>query len=142
MSYAFEMKLKGMQVREAKGPKVKTPADIARDFEDIVNLDREAFFVVTLAMNNKIIDRHLISLGTLGSAPVHPREVFKPAILDSAASIILVHNHPSGDTAPSEQDLIITKSLKEAAEILGIKILDHLIVGSGGVFSFCESCCL
>lgn len=139
MAYAFELKMKSMQIREAKGPKIASPADIAKDFEDIVNLDREAFFVVTLASNNKIIDRHLISLGTLSSSPVHPREVFKPVILDSAASIILVHNHPSGDTAPSSQDIDITKKLQEGAEIFGIRILDHIIVGRNGNYSFSES---
>jgi len=75
--------------------------------------------------------RHTISIGNLNSAPVHPREVFAPAIKRGAAAIIVAHNHPSGDVTPSPEDILITKRLAEAGELLGIKLLDHVIIGSG-----------
>jgi len=79
--------------------------------------------------------RETVSIGSLNASIVHPREVFKPAVIASAASIVLVHNHPSGDPEPSEEDLAITKRLVEAGELLGIAVLDHVIVASRGVVS-------
>ena len=79
-----------------------------------------------------MIARTMISLGLLDSCPVHPREVFRQAIIDSAAAIILVHNHPSGDTTPSAEDLRVTRQLVEASRILGIRVLDHIIVAREG----------
>lgn len=139
MAYAFEIKVKAMQVREAKGPVAKDAASFAEMFKDIATLDREAFYVVTLNQKNKVIDRHLISLGTLTASLVHPREVFKPCILDSAACIAFVHNHPSGSTEPSSEDRTLTKRLKEGAELLGFRILDHVIVTAEGQYSFQEN---
>lgn len=136
MAYAFEMKIKAMQVREATGPAVKVSADIATVFADIANLDREAFYVVTLNQKHKIIDKHLISLGTLTASLVHPREVFKPCIMDNAATLILVHNHPSGDPTPSKEDHEITARLQEGAKLLGFSIMDHIIIGRPGHYSF------
>lgn len=90
---------------------------------------QESFWVILLDRKNHAIGRVLISLGTLTSALAHPREVFKPAIIASAAAIIVAHNHPSGDPAPSSQDLQVTRILREAANILQITLLDHVIVG-------------
>jgi len=92
-------------------------------------LDRENFVVLLLDTKNKIIGLNTVSIGTLNSSLVHPREVFKPAILASAAAIILAHNHPSGDPKPSKEDIEITKRLIEAGDLLGIAVLDHIIVG-------------
>ena len=139
MAYAFEVKIKAMQVREAKGPSIKGATDIVAAFADIATMDREAFYVVTLTQKHKVIDRHLISLGTLNASLVHPREVFKPVILDSAAAIIFCHNHPSGDCTASPEDKALTTRLKSAAEIFGISLLDHVIVGGTSHFSFAES---
>jgi DNA repair protein RadC len=136
MAYAFEMKIKAMQVREATGPAIKVSTDIAAAFADIANLDREAFYVVTLNQKHKVIDRHLISLGTLTASLVHPREVFKPCIMDNAAAIILVHNHPSGDPTPSKEDREITARLHEGAKMLGFVLMDHIIIGRPGHHSF------
>ena len=76
-----------------------------------------------------MIARHLITLGLLDTAPCHPREVFRPAIQDSAAAIILAHNHPGGDPTPSVEDLKVTRQLIEAGTLIGIRVLDHVIVG-------------
>jgi DNA repair protein RadC len=138
-AYAFTLKMKAMEVREATGPKVIDSADLAKDFKDIVSLDREAFFCVTLNQRHKIIDRHLVSLGTLTASLVHPREVFRPCLLDSAAAVAFVHNHPSGDCTPSPEDKSLTARLKAGAELLGLRVLDHVIIGREGHYSFAEN---
>ncbi len=92
------------------------------------NLDREYFMILHLDSKNKVIKDEVISIGSLIGAIAHPREVFKSAIKESAHSIILVHNHPSGDSNPSEDDLEITERLIKSGEILGIKVLDHVII--------------
>jgi len=80
----------------------------------------------------------MVSQGSLNSCPVHPREVYKPALLASASSVIFVHSHPSGDSNPSESDRAITNKLKEVGELLGIEVLDHVIVGRGEFYSFAD----
>jgi len=90
--------------------------------------DQEICCVLMLDGKNRIVSIHQVSQGSLNQSVVHPREVFKAAILSNAAAVVLAHNHPSGDSAPSREDIEITKRLKEAGEILGIKVLDHVIV--------------
>lgn len=90
--------------------------------------DREYTFVIHLDVKNKVLARELVSIGTVDACLLHPREVFKGAIFNGASSIILVHNHPSGDLTPSEEDEIITDRLKEAGEVLGIRLLDSVII--------------
>ncbi len=120
------------QVRNPGRPVISSPADVDRLLRGrIANLDRENFVVVLLNTKNEVIESPLVSVGTLSSALVHPREVFKPAIRASAASVILAHNHPSGNIEPSREDREVTRRLVEAAEILGIEVLDHVIVGDG-----------
>jgi DNA repair protein RadC len=97
----------------------------------IANLDRENFVAMLLNTKNEVIETPTISVGTLSASLVHPREVFKPAIRASAASVILAHNHPSGNVEPSREDREVTKRLARAAELLGIELLDHVIVGDG-----------
>lgn len=97
---------------------------------------REHFIVLLLNARHEVLGKETVSIGSLNASIVHPREVFKPALLQSAASIVLVHNHPSGDAEPSEEDLSITKRLVEAGELLGIGVLDHVIVASRGIVSF------
>ena len=92
-------------------------------------LAQEAFVVFTLDSKNMMISRHLISLGLLDTSLVHPREVFRPALLDGAKTIIVAHNHPSGDPSPSGEDIKITQQLVEAGKILRVQILDHVIIG-------------
>ena len=120
------------QVRNPERPVISSPADVDRLLRGrIANLDRENFVVVLLNTKNEVIESPLVSVGTLSAALVHPREVFKPAIRASAASVILTHNHPSGKVEPSREDREITGRLVESAEILGIEVLDHVILGDG-----------
>jgi DNA repair protein RadC len=119
------------QVRNPGRPVISSPADVERLLRGrIANLDRENF-VVVLLNKNEVIETSTVSVGTLGASLVHPREVFKPAVRASAASVILAHNHPSGKVEPSREDREVTKRLGEAAEILGIEVMDHVIVGDG-----------
>jgi DNA repair protein RadC len=99
---------------------------------------KEYFLALLLDGKNRIIKRVQISEGSLNQSIVHPREVFSPAVKESAAAVILVHNHPTGDPAPSSEDIAITRRLKEAGEIMGIKVLDHIIIGDGEYLSFVE----
>ena len=109
---------------------VKNPSDIVKYYmEKLKDLKKEYFIAVFLDSKNKIIKDEVISIGTLNSSLVHPREVFKEAIRNSANSIILVHNHPSGSVEPSEEDYRVNKVLIETGNLVGIKVLDHLIVG-------------
>jgi DNA repair protein RadC len=118
------------QVRNPGRPMVSSPADVDRLLRGrIANHDRENFIVVLLNTKNEVIGTPLVSVGTLSASLVHPREVFKPAIRSSAASVVLAHNHPSGKAEPSREDREVTGRLVEAAEILGIEVLDHVIVG-------------
>ena len=95
----------------------------------------EQFWIVLLDTKNRIIGEIMVSQGSMTASIVHPREVFLPAIINSAANIIAIHNHPCGDTTPSKEDRLITEQLRKAGNILGIKVLDHLIVGTDGWFS-------
>jgi DNA repair protein RadC len=99
---------------------------------------KEYFLTLLLDGKNRIIRRVQVSEGSLNQSIVHPREVFVPAVKESAAAIILVHNHPTGDPAPSSEDIAITRRLREAGEIMGIKVLDHIIIGDGEFVSFVE----
>ncbi|TWJ18007.1 RadC family protein [Geobacter argillaceus] len=99
---------------------------------------KEYFLILLLDGKNRILREVQISEGSLNQSIVHPREVFNPAVRESAAAVILVHNHPSGDPTPSREDLEISKRLKEAGELLGIRVLDHIIVGDNAYVSFVE----
>ena len=96
---------------------------------EMEHLKKEHFKIVMLDTKNQIIATEEVSIGNLNSSIVHPREVYKEAIKRSSASIILVHNHPSGDPTPSKEDINITRRLVECGELLGIRVLDHVIIG-------------
>jgi DNA repair protein RadC len=103
------------------------------------DVDREHFVVIMLNQKNKVIGMNTVSVGSLTASVVHPREVWKPAILSNAAAIILAHNHPSGDCQPSKEDRALTARLVEAGKLLGISILDHIVIGGEGkYFSFAD----
>ena len=106
--------------------------------EQLEGLDREQFIIACLNTKNEPTNISVVAVGTLNKAIVHPREVFKTAILSNAASIMAFHNHPSGETTPSQQDIQLTNRLYEAGELLGIKLLDHLIIGDGTFTSLKE----
>ena len=121
--------------------KISNPDQVYKAITAITSVEGEAqevFGVLILNIKNKIVAVHEISRGTLNSSMVHPREVFKPAVLHNAAAIICFHNHPSGDTEPSREDIETTKRLVEAGKIMGIEVLDHIIVGDDGYVSLKE----
>lgn len=105
-------------------------------FRDLAKEAKENFVALHLDAKNRIICYDTVSIGSLNASVVHPREVYKTVLLSSAAAVLFIHNHPSGDTKPSREDIEITKRLKDAGELLGIRVLDHLIVGETGYYSF------
>ncbi len=124
---------------ELKNFDIKDPEAVVKAIRaSIKDKAKEHFKLILLNPRNKIIGISTISVGTLNASLVHPREVFKDAIVHSAASVVLAHNHPSGDPEPSEDDLTITKRLTESGKILGIEVLDHIVVVKNGFFSFKE----
>ena len=102
-------------------------------------LDREQVWILMLNVRNHLIHREVISVGSLDTSIVHPREIFKNCIKRSAAAVIIAHNHPSGDAAPSDDDIRMTKRIIEAGKIVGITVLDHVIIGRGEYISLRES---
>ena len=124
-----------LKVKEGKECIIKNEKDVYKMMKPMENEDREHFKVILLDSRNKVIGVNTVSIGTINSSLVHPREVYKPAILGNAVSIILVHNHPSGETEPSDADIEITNQLGKAGKILGIELLDHIIIGRGKYLS-------
>ena len=114
------------------------PEHVYEFLKDAEHYDREVFFCLHLDARNRLLSCEEVSKGTLSGSLVHPREVYKAAILRSANAIIVAHNHPSGDPTPSEDDLEITSRLSKAGNILGIEVLDHIIVGDGCYYSLRE----
>ncbi len=124
--------------REEAGS-ITTPGQAAELFmEDLRYKKKEYFKVLLLNTKNHVISREEISVGSLSASIVHPREIFSLPLRKSAASVILFHNHPSGDPTPSQQDLEVTRRLVDAGNILGIAVRDHIIIGDGCFFSFRE----
>jgi len=124
---------------EAKECLVKSPKDVYELVKDeLKKADREIFLAISLNTRNRVLGINTVSVGSLNASLVHPREVFKPAILQNATGLILVHNHPSGDEKPSEEDLEITRRLVEAGKLLGIDVVDHVIVGNN-FYSFADN---
>ena len=108
--------------------------------DELVSSDRERFLSVMITTGNHLIGVETVSVGSISSAIIKPRDVFKSAILSNAVSIILCHNHPSGDLVPSDSDIEITKHLIEAGELLGVRVLDHLIISNQGYKSLRDYC--
>lgn len=126
-------------VREINdGFKITKAEHILKYVEEFRREDREHFVVLGLDTGNKVLYRDVVSIGTLNSSIVHPREVFKKACINSANKIFIVHNHPSGNLEPSEEDREIFRRLKEAGKILDIKVLDSVIIGRDGLYSEVE----
>ena len=149
MKPKFNKKYKGIKcrvylVRENAKDEVIEVNDPTKIYElvkdELVSSDRERFLSVMLTTVNHLIGVETVSVGTINSAYISPREVFKSAILANAVSIILCHNHPSGDLVPSDSDIEITKHLIEAGELLGIRVLDHLIISNQGYKSLRDYC--
>lgn len=116
--------------------KVESPSDAAKlGMKFIDDSDREQVIICCLDTKNQPTSISIVSIGSLNSSIVHPRETFKTAILSNAASVIVFHNHPSGDPTPSNEDVNITHRLKECGEIIGIELIDHIIIGNGNFVS-------
>jgi DNA repair protein RadC len=129
---AFELGKRFAKDSRSNGGTVKTPRDIARLFiDDMRHYDREHFKAALLNTKNQLLKVVTVSIGSLNASIVHPREILKPAITSSAASIILVHNHPTGDPTPSTEDIEFTKRFAKCGELIGIELLDHVIIGAG-----------
>ncbi len=134
-----QMVREGTHTGEGSRPQVSSPKDVAVLLQDYIgNVDREHFVIILLNIKNKIIGINTVSIGSLSSSIVHPREIYKAALLANAGSIILAHNHPSGDLTPSPEDISVTKRVCEAGEIIGVQVLDHIIVSDEGFYSFRE----
>jgi len=115
-----------------RGQMIREPGDVADlVMSEMRILDREHFKVILLDAKNAVISIETVSIGTLDSSIVHPREVLKPALEKSAASIILVHNHPTGEIEPSREDILVTRRFQQCGKLLGIEVLDHIIIGDG-----------
>lgn len=113
-------------------------ANVFELFRDLGTETKEHFLALHLDTKNRILCFDRVSVGSLSASIVHPREVYKSALLSSAAAILFMHNHPSGDPYPSREDLDITKRLKECGELLGIRVLDHVVIGHDRYYSFAD----
>ena len=120
-------------------PSITSPVDVLNELRHIKDAKREYFVAVYLNARNQTLKTEVISVGSLNASLVHPREVFAPAVGISAASVILGHNHPSGDVTPSREDIDLTRRMVQAGEIMGIEVVDHLIVGSERFISMKEA---
>lgn len=124
---------------EAERPVIRNANDVSSLLmSECKVLDEEHFRVLLLTTKNQLIRVEEISVGSLDNSVVHPRECFRPAIAASAAAVILIHNHPSGDPKPSKEDVAITRRLVQAGELLGINVLDHVVFGDGTIVSLKE----
>jgi DNA repair protein RadC len=137
---AFEIGRRFTREPGARVTAIRGPGDIARLFvDDMKHLDKEHFKAALLNTKNQILRVVTVSIGSLNASIVHPREILKPAISASAASIILVHNHPTGDPTPSREDVEFTRRFAKCCDLIGIQLLDHVVIGSNGYRSLKES---
>jgi len=137
---AFEIGKRFARDPGIQGASIRGPEDIAGIFMDEMrHLDREHFKAALLNTKNRILKVVTVSIGSLSASIVHPREILKPAISASAASIVLVHNHPTGDPTPSQEDIQFTQRFAKCGELLGIRLLDHVIIGAGRYRSLKET---
>ena len=122
-----------------EGLKISFPADVLPLIQHYADRKQEHFICISVNGANEVITSRIVSVGLVNKTQVHPREVFADPITDRASAIIVAHNHPSGSLNPSKEDIEVTKQLKSAGEILGIKLLDHIIFNHKGYYSFLES---
>jgi DNA repair protein RadC len=133
-----------MIIHDLSNNHIQAPEDAASIIQSWLNMlddiakDKEHFFVLILDSRNKLKFLELCSVGTMNASLVHPREVFRRAITEAGASIMIAHNHPSGDVEPSDADISITRRLGEVGKLVGIELRDHLIVSSASFYSFRE----
>ena len=126
------MQIEFLKVKEASGYTIHSALTVITLMTAEAKIDRECLWVLHLNAANRIIEKELVSVGSVNSAIIHPREVFKKAILNGATGIITIHNHPSGQVQPSKEDRAMWERLDDAGKILGIPVLDHLIITPSG----------
>jgi DNA repair protein RadC len=137
---ALELGRRLLEEGRGERPRIRAPADVYRWFAPrLADLVAEEFHVLALDSQSRVLRDLLVTRGILNSSLVHPREVFRGAIAEAAAGIIVVHNHPSGDPTPSADDRAITRQLVEAGRILDLPVYDHVVIGSGRYVSFAEA---
>ena len=136
---AFELARRVRSSPDQKKKAIQSPSDVAQIFiAKLQHLKQEVFIVVLMNSANIVMREVTITKGLLNSSLTHPREVFRPAILEQAASVILVHNHPSGNVEPSREDIVVTQQIVEAGKIVGIPVHDHIIIAGNSYTSFAE----
>lgn len=128
MKYQIVMGQLPLQVVRERNELCRTPADIRAICADMADLAQESLQVLLLDSKNRVMDRILVTLGTLNASLVHPREIFRAAIVGNAAAVVLIHNHPSGDPTPSPEDIRVTKQVVEAGRIIDINVIDHVVI--------------
>jgi len=138
MNYIIKERVQFMEVREARDITLNRPRAIYKFMQVEAGIDRECIWVLHLNSKLKLIEKELVSMGTLNRTHAHPREIFKKAIINSSDSIIVVHNHPSGDINPSREDMTVAQRLRKAGEILGIEVRDFIVISTKGFCSFAE----
>jgi DNA repair protein RadC len=139
LAAAFEMTRRLRARTQGRRVILSGPEEVYAAFAPLMeDLKREVFRVAMLDAQNGLLRDRVVSEGTLSASLVHPREVFKPAILESAASVILLHNHPSGDPTPSREDIRLTRQLADCARLLDLRIHDHVVIGRGSFVSFAQ----
>lgn len=121
-----------------EGLKINKPTDVLKLIQHYADRPQEHFIAISVNGANEVMNIRVVTIGLVNQSQVHPREIFADIITDRASAVIIAHNHPSGNLNPSENDILITQKIKEAAHVLGIKLLDHIIFGKKGCYSFLE----
>jgi DNA repair protein RadC len=139
LAAAFELGRRGAWSPPRRGERLLEPARVAELMRPAAHAERECFHVVMLDVRGRLIRADRVAEGSLTQCPVSPRDALRPAVRDGAHGVVFVHNHPSGDPSPSAEDADLTDRLRAAAELVGVVARDHVIVASGGYFSFVEA---
>ena len=140
LAAALELGRRLQRERRERQPTLSSPRAVWRHLAlELRDRERERFLALCLNTRNELVREFVVSIGSLNASIVHPREVFKPALACSAAGIVIAHNHPSGDPAPSREDREVTRAISEAGRILDVPLHDHVIIGADSYFSFKDS---
>ncbi len=135
----FELARRFARQEIRPGERFTSSGDIFEHYhEKLRDRKKEVFISLLLDSKNRLIKEIQVSEGSLNASIVHPREVFAPVVRESAAAVLFVHNHPSGDPTPSREDIDLTERLNDAGKLMGVRVLDHIIIGSGSYVSFCD----
>lgn len=135
----FELARRYQSINLKPGDRYTSSSDVYHHYHALLrDRKKEVFLALLLDSKNRLIREVCVSEGSLNASIVHPREVFSPAVRESAAAVLFIHNHPSGDPAPSREDIELTQRLREAGELMGIRVLDHIVIGNGSYVSFSD----